>query len=217
MLSQLLKKKLEEEVPEEFGDYREIIIDDEKESSNDDDCNDDEDIVEETEEDAQKTRKRINTTRALSNESFYNGGMETEIINTMSIAISPLIESQYDYAVTDDPVQLQERKRMNEILYEIFSQSPFRHSYEDPETKLIKIPKEDIAKVFHYSKTHLIKRCGDISAREMLITINEFYSFDYNYIVKHIIGSRLYSEVLEEYYNDGLRSRIDESSAEPLF
>lgn len=217
MLSQLLKKKLEEDVPEEFGDYKEIIIDEEKESSNDDDCNDDEDIVEETEEDAQKTRKRINTTRALSNESFYNGGMETEIINTMSIAISPLIESQYDYAVTDDPVQLQERKRMNEILYEIFAQSPFRHSYEDPETKLIKIPKEDIAKVFHYSKTHLIKRCGDISAREMLITINEFYSFDYNYIVKHIIGSRLYSEVLEEYYNDGLRSRIDESSAEPLF
>lgn len=209
-----------QEIPEEFGDYEEIIIDEqenEPEISNEEMTASEETAPETTQEEKPKERKRINTTRALSNESFYNGGMETEVINTMSIAISPLVESQYDYAVTDDPVQLQERKRMNEILFDIFNESPFRYSYEDKETKIIKIPKEDIAKVFHYSKTHLIKRCGDISAREMLMTINEFYGFDYNYIVRHIIGSRLYSEVLEEYYNDGLRSRIDESSAEPLF
>lgn len=209
-----------EEIPEYFGDYKEIIIEDEEMKETEDETPEDDDMIDDEDDeqdDKPKERKRINTTRALSNETFYNGGMETEVINTMSIAISPLVESQYEYAVTDDPVQLQERKRMNEILYEIFTESPFRHSYEDPDTKLIKIPKEDIAKVFHYSKTHLIKRCGEISARDMLITINEFYSFDYNYIVRHIIGSRLYSEVLEEYYNDGLRSRIDESSAEPLF
>lgn len=232
MLSEIIKKKLEEYEEPDICQYEmdEVLYMNDEDVSDDSDdemtecCpdsdSDDEEIVsdnEQSSEEEPKKRKRINTTRALSNESFYNGGIETEVINTQTISISPLIESQYDYAVTEDPVLLQERKRNNEILYEIFDASPFRHSYEDPNTMMIKIPKEDIAKVFHYSKLHLLKRCSDISARELLMLINEFYGFDYNYVVRHIIGSRLYSEVLEEYYNDGQRSRIDESSAEPLF
>lgn len=224
-LTEIIKKKLEENTDtdyEIYGDSEPYICDDdvdsEEQNGSDEGSSDEQQTEISSEENGEpKKRKRINTTRALSNESFYNGGIETEVINTQSIAISPMIESQYDYAVTEDPVALIERKRNNEILYDIFISSPFRHSYEDPETKMIKVPKEDIAKVFHYSKLHLTKRCGDISARELLIIINEFYGFDYNYVVKHIIGSRLYSEVLEEYYNDGQRSRIDESSAEPLF
>lgn len=224
MLSEIIKKKLEEyEYPDvsQFEiecDSFEVSSSSVEESDIEDSEQESEDMEEsETQQEEPKKRKRINTTRALSNESFYNGGIETEVINTQTISISPLIESQYDYAVTDDPVLLQERKRNNEILYEIFEASPFRYSYVDPNTSMIKVPKEDIAKVFHYSKLHLTKRCSDISARELLMLINEFYGFDYNYVVKHIIGSRLYSEVLEEYYNDGQRSRIDESSAEPLF
>ena len=36
-------------------------------------------------------QKRINTAKTLGNETFYNGGLDTTVISTTSIAVSPLV------------------------------------------------------------------------------------------------------------------------------
>ena len=44
---------------------------------------------------------RINTSKMLNNDGYYNGGIEAEVINNTNITVSPLVSDQYDYSVTD--------------------------------------------------------------------------------------------------------------------
>jgi hypothetical protein len=159
---------------------------------------------------------RINTTKMLRNDSFYTGGMESEGPLTGSIALHPFVCSQYDYSTTDDAELLQERKDTREKLYDIFKESPFFDIYTDPSTKLMKIPKEDISKVFYYMKEKL-DQIKKLSAFEITISINEFFDFNYEWIVKHVLSSKMMSELYADYYNNGMASIIEENANNPLF
>lgn len=172
-------------------------------------------------------QKRINTAKTLGNETFYNGGLDTTVISTTSIAVSPLVSDQYDYSVTEDPVLLQERKDTAEILYEIYKKAPFYKEYEENVGEIqkdtleakgpCKIPKNDICKVFSYMKEHL-QRVKKLSAFETIIAINEFFDFNYEYVVKNVISSKMMAEILEDYYvNMGMSDRMDEVAENPLF
>lgn len=160
---------------------------------------------------------RINTSKMLNNDGYYNGGIEAEVINTTNITVSPLVSDQYDYSVTEDVELLQERKRTSEELYKIYIESPFAKEYIDEETNLIKIPKEDIKKVFYYMKEKLLK-VKTISAYETVIAINEFFDFNYDFVVKKVLSSKMMAEILEDYYtNMGMADRINDVAADPLF
>lgn len=52
----------------------------------------------------------------------------------------------------------------------------------------------------------------------MVIAINEFYDFNYDYVVKKVLSPKILSEILNDYYmNMGLADRIDAIADEPLF
>ena len=156
----------------------------------------------------------------LSNENYFGGGTMAEsyagVVNR-PIAVSPYVEDRYDFSVTEDPVLLQDRIDTNERLFKIFMQSPFHENYTDPSTHIIKIPKEDIAKVFYYMKENLMKQ-KKLTAYETVLAINEFFDFNYDFIVKKVLSPKMIAEILEDYYeNMGMASRIDEIAGEPLF
>jgi len=160
---------------------------------------------------------RINTTKMLSNDGYFTGGIDTESLNNTTIAISPMVYDQYDYSITEDISLDQDRADTQQKLYEIFIKSPFVDVYTDKETNIIKIPKEDISKVFYYMKEHLSK-IKTISAFETVIAINEFFDFNYEFIAKKVISSKMMAEILEDYYiNMGMSERIDEVASDPLF
>ena len=54
--------------------------------------------------------------------------------------------------MTEDIVLLNERKDTAEKLYKIYQEAPFAEKYKVKESNVIKIPKEDIIKVFYYTK-----------------------------------------------------------------
>ncbi len=162
---------------------------------------------------------RINTSKMLSNDNFYTGGYSTESVSTTSrqIAVAPEVSDRYDYSVTEDPVLLQDRIDTNERLYKIFYDAPFHDDYVDKETNFIKIPTKDIARVFFYMKENLAKQ-KKLSAYETVLAINEFFDFNYDFIVKKVLSSKMLAEILEDYYeNMGMADRIDEIADEPLF
>ena len=102
-------------------------------------------------------------------------------------------------------------------MYKIYIESPFAKEYIDEETNLIKIPKEDIKKVFYYMKEKLLK-VKTISAYETVIAINEFFDFNYDFVVKKVLSSKMMAEILEDYYtNMGMADRINDVAADPLF
>lgn len=57
-----------------------------------------------------------------------------------------------------------------------------------------------------------------LSAYETVLAINEFFDFNYDFIVKKVLSSKMLAEILEDYYeNMGMADRIDEIADEPLF
>ena len=154
----------------------------------------------------------------LQNETYFNGGMNLEAKENTPIAVSPYVSDQYDYSVTDDIEMLQDRKDTELRLYEIYKHSPFANVYVDSSNNnIMKVPKEDVCKVFYYMKENLMK-VKQLSAYEMVIAINEFFDFNYDFVVKKVLSSKMMAEILEDYYkNMGMADRIDDVASDPLY
>ena len=163
-------------------------------------------------------RDRINTSKMLQNETYFNGGMNIEAKENTTIAVSPYVSDQYDYSVTDDIEMLQDRKDTELRLYEIYKHSPFANVYVDSSNNnIMKVPKEDVCKVFYYMKENLMK-VKQLSAYETVIAINEFFDFNYDFVVKKVLSSKMMAEILEDYYkNMGMADRIDDVASDPLY
>ena len=56
-----------------------------------------------------------------------------------------------------------------------------------------------------------------LSAYETVIAINEFFDFNYDYVVKKVLSPKIKAEILEDYYNNGMKERMDNNAAEKLF
>ena len=62
-----------------------------------------------------------------------------------------------------------------------------------------------------------LQQVKNITTYELVIAINEFFNFDYNYVVKKVLSPKIKSEILEDYYNNGMKERMDNNIAEKLF
>ena len=128
------------------------------------------------------------------------------------------VASQYDFATTEDPELLTDRKDTAEIIYKIFVDS----SYNDGRfliegTQVMKIPKDSINEVFNYVKDELlsIKKLNPI---ELIISINEFFDFNYDYVYRKVLTPKMKQELLEDYYkNEGVKKQVNEGSSIKLF
>ena len=128
------------------------------------------------------------------------------------------VASQYDYATTDDPELLTDRKDTAEIIYKIFMDSSLSDGrFLIEGTQIIKIPKDSIAEVFNYVKDELlnIKKLNPI---ELVISINEFFDFNYDYVYRKVLTPKMKQELLEDYYkNEGVKKQVNEGSSIKLF
>ena len=161
---------------------------------------------------------RINTTKTLSNDNYFANNEYNTDLQQQKMEVSPVVADQYDYALTEDIILLNERKDTTNKLYEIWQQSPYikQYSVNTSIYNVPKIPKEDISKIFYYMKTKL-QEIKTLSAYEIVIAINEFFDFNYDYIVKKVLSPKIKSEILEDYYNNGMKERMDDNAAVKLF
>lgn len=161
--------------------------------------------------------KRINTAKVLNSTYFSGEGMGDEYFAPQrAMAVSPLVSEQYDFAMTDDPVLLNERKDTAEKLYEIYKNSPFKDLYMS-KLGVMKVPRDKIFEVFHYTRNELIK-VKALTAMEVVIAINEFYELNYDFVYNKILTPQMKVEILDDYYNNqGMKDRMDEEAADPLF
>lgn len=172
---------------------------------------------------------RINTTKTLHN-SYFDGDKYDQTFNVNTpIAVNSMVADQYDYAVTDNPELLNDRKNSAELIHKIFTESIYNdgrfevkqrediYSVEGVNNSLIKIPKENIAEVFNYVKTELLKQ-KNLNPIELIIAINEFFDFNYDYVYKKVLTPKMKQEILEDYYkNEGMHERMQEGSSIKLF
>lgn len=180
-------------------------------------------------------KRRINTSKMLNNEGFYgsNGRTNAEIMELgdewneevydfitaqdrpREIRVSPYVADQYDEATCDDPILLRERKDAQEQLYEIYRKSPFFNEFRTQDG-LIKIPKERINATFYYLRDHLLRK-KKLSSFEVTIAIATFLDLNYDYLVHHVLNSKMMSEILNDFYENGMAKRIEEEAEDMLF
>ena len=160
---------------------------------------------------------RINTAKTLHN-SYFDGKNYDLNFNNTAISVLPAVESQYDYATTDDPELLTDRKDTAEIIYKIFMDSSLsdgRFTLEG--TQITKIPKDSIPDVFNYVKDELLK-VKQVGPIELVIAINEFFDFNYDWIYRKVLTPKMKQELLEDYYkNEGVKRQVNESTSIKLF
>lgn len=159
---------------------------------------------------------RINTSKTLNNR-FFNGGPDGMTpFYSSKISVSPSMSKQYDYALTDDPVLLQDRKDTEEKIYNIFIASPFYQKY-DISKGVTKIDKKDISDIFYYVKEQL-EKVKSISTFEMVIGIMDFFDFPADYLVNKVISPKIKCELIDDYaQNMGMKDKIDKQASKKLF
>ena len=146
---------------------------------------------------------KINTNKVLNNRWNTGGG---QVSLTGTISINSDLSSEYDYALTDDPILLNDRKDTANQLYQIFKTSSYLKKYSNS-TK--KVDKDDIFEIFYYFKNELKKK-KTVSAYEFMLSINEFFDFNYDYIWNNVASVDMKSEILEDMYkNMGKREEME--------
>ena len=83
------------------------------------------------------------------------------------------------------------------IVHDIFINSEYndgrfnvQQGDEDSSNFLIRIPKENIKEVFDYVKQELLNR-KQLNYIEMIIAINEYFDFNYEFVYKKVLSSGL--------------------------
>lgn len=162
---------------------------------------------------------RINTSKMLSNTGYFSSVDFGEMGSPQKMTVSPIVEDQYDFAMTEDPTMLLDTKDTAEKLFEIWQSSPYYEKYNKVTTTgttAPKIPKDMIQEVFYYMKTELTKQ-KELTTQQLVMGINEFFEFNYEYIVKKVLSDKMRAEIIEEYYNNGMKERIDVNVDSKLF
>lgn len=161
---------------------------------------------------------RINTAKTLHNSYFDGKNYDLNFDNNAPMSVHQDVASQYDYATTDDPELLTDRKDTAEIIYKIFMDSSLsdgRFTIEG--TQVIKIPKDSIADVFNYVKDELLK-VKRLNPIELVIAINEFFDLNYDFVYRKVLTPKMKQELLEDYYkNEGVKKQVNEGSSIRLF
>jgi hypothetical protein len=133
-----------------------------------------------------------------------------------SMQVSVMVSDRYDFALTEDVYLLYERKELQSIISDIYEHSPYKGKYITA-LNIIKVPKDKIFEIFHYIKNELLKR-KSVSAMELMIAINEFFEFNYEYVYNKVLTPKMKSDIITDYYkNLGMKDRIDKEAEEPLF
>jgi esterase/lipase superfamily enzyme len=138
---------------------------------------------------------RRNTTKVLNNS--YNA-VDRETGTTSAITISPFVSHLYQESVSDDISDLYQSKITDEMMYDLFLESPFYDKYKNS-TK--KIEKGDAYEIYIYFRDLLMEKMPSINIIQIFFAIMEFFEFNYDKMYNDIISINDRSKILEVLEN----------------
>jgi hypothetical protein len=138
---------------------------------------------------------RRNTTKVLNNS--YNA-VDRETGTTSAITISPFVTHLYQESVSDDISDLYQSKITDEMMYDLFVESPFYNKYKNS-TK--KIDKADSYEIYVYFRDLLLEKMPNINIIQIFFAIMEFFEFNYDKMYNDVISINDKSKILETLEN----------------
>ena len=141
------------------------------------------------------SNERRNTTKVLNNT--YNA-VDRETGTTSAISVSPLVSHLYQESVSEDITDLYQSKINDEMMYELFVESPF---YEKYKTSTKKIDKADAYDIYVYFRDKLIEKNANLNIIQIFFAIMEFFEFNYDKMYNDVISINDKSQILESLAN----------------
>lgn len=141
------------------------------------------------------SNERRNTTKVLNNT--YNA-VDRETGTTSAITVSPLVSHLYQESVSEDITDLYQSRISDEIMYDLFLESPFYEKY-NKSTK--KIEKSDAYDIYVYFRDKLVEKKLDMNIIQIFFAIMEFFDFNYDKMYNDVISINDKSQILETLAN----------------
>jgi hypothetical protein len=168
----------------------------------------------------------------IFNNSFDNVEYGVERTTQASIQISPFVEKQYEESVSENIDELYVRRRLMQIMYELYLNSEFFEKYGQKQhidaskdssalqyddlvynPVLKKIERGDLFKIYYYFKDELQKR-HEFSIIQIFCTIAEFFDLNYKTLYNDILTLEDKVNILEHLEKEyGLDKHFARSKA----
>lgn len=164
--------------------------------------------------------------------SFDKVDYGVERTTQTSIQISPFAEKQYEESVSDSIDELYAKRRLMQLMYEIYLKSEFFNKYGQKQhidavqdssvqnyDELIynpvvkKVERGDLFKIYYYFKDEL-KKENEFSIIQIFCTIAEFFDLNYKTLYNDILTLEDKVDILEHLEKEyGLEKQFSKSKA----
>jgi hypothetical protein len=112
------------------------------------------------------------------------------------IKINDKITHLYEDTISEDLIGYRSNKLLEEIMYNVFLESPFYHKYKTPK----RIEKSDVTKMYYFFKEKILKE-HNFSLYDIFINFAEFFQINYELLYNEI-STLSKEELLKELNNE---------------
>lgn len=148
----------------------------------------------------------------IFNNAFDNVDYGTERTTQSSIQINHMVEDRYEESTSEHIDEVYIRRRMMEIMEEIYKKSEY---YEKYGNKLKKVDRADMFGVYYYFKDEL-EKYNEFTIIQIFCTIAEFFEFNYKTLYNEILTLEDKVNILEHLSEEyGLEKQF--ASSKSLF
>lgn len=124
--------------------------------------------------------------------------VDRELGSVSEIRVSSAVENQYIEATTENISDVYINRNIDEILYNVFKDSPY---YEKYNISVKKIDRKEVPGLWLYFRDELRREIKNINTVQILLAVAEFFNLDYNSLYNDIISITDKSEILEIMQN----------------
>lgn len=156
---------------------------------------DEEDFFEDEESTNMKEDKIINN-------AYNTGELDFEAFSG-TMKIDERVSSRYSDQHSENMMEVQTLKALNEKIYEIFQESPYHEKYKNPK----RVDKSDMVKMYYYFKERLVKE-NSYSSSQIFMGFAEFFQINYDQLYGEIGVMDKENLLKELHQHQGMKNKI---------
>ena len=138
----------------------------------------------------------------IINNSYNTGELDFEAFSG-TMKIDERVSSRYDDQHSENMIEVQTLKALNERIYEIFQESPFLEKYKNPK----RVDKSDMVKMYYYFKERLVKE-NSYSSSQIFMGFAEFFQINYDQLYGEIGVLDKENLLKELHQHQGMKNKI---------
>ena len=120
----------------------------------------------------------------IINNSFDKVDYGIERTTQSAIQIHPSVESQYEESVSENIDEVYTRRRLMELMDQLYPESPFFEKYKK---NLKKVERADFYNIYYHFKDELMK-FNEFSVVQIFCTIAEFFDMNYKTLYNDVLS-----------------------------